>query len=200
MIFDDVGDNISNLNPFVNEMTGIYWIWKHLEEVGNPDYVGLCHYRRFFRSEDIRDYTAYDIINISAERIFPRSIYRQYCSVKNHDVALLNQLMEKASSLTHCDTAEYFCNRFNLFKMCNMFIMKRELFLWYCGFMYEMIQCGVEKVNPIETLKDKPAQDKRTIGFALERMSSFCMDYMALLGRKKVKTLLNIDFFKEKPL
>ncbi|MBP3848054.1 DUF4422 domain-containing protein [bacterium] len=48
MIGDDTGDNISERNPRFNELTAQYWVWKHYEEIGNPDYVGFMHYRRHF--------------------------------------------------------------------------------------------------------------------------------------------------------
>lgn len=41
---DDCGDNISERNFTFCEMSGQYWAWKNLE----ADYVGQCHYRRFF--------------------------------------------------------------------------------------------------------------------------------------------------------
>lgn len=48
MIGDDTGDNISAENPKYNELSAQYWVWKHYEEIGNPDYVGFMHYRRHF--------------------------------------------------------------------------------------------------------------------------------------------------------
>ena len=35
-------------NKLMSEYTAIWWIWKHIKELGDPDYVGFCHYRRFF--------------------------------------------------------------------------------------------------------------------------------------------------------
>lgn len=46
---DNTGDNISRYNPTFCEMTAVYWGWKNLD----ADYIGLCHYRRFFTFQRI---------------------------------------------------------------------------------------------------------------------------------------------------
>lgn len=46
MIGDDTGDNISYKNREFCELTGIYWAWKNLDKLNNPDYIGFMHYRR----------------------------------------------------------------------------------------------------------------------------------------------------------
>lgn len=43
---DDGDDNISDRNPMYCEMTVQYWAWKNALE--DSDYVGFCHYRRYF--------------------------------------------------------------------------------------------------------------------------------------------------------
>lgn len=56
IIGDNTGDNISERGRSFCELTAQYWAWKNVD----ADYIGLCHYRRFF--------------NFS-EKTFPQDIY-----------------------------------------------------------------------------------------------------------------------------
>lgn len=40
---DNTFDNIADLNPYLNELTALYWIWKNTDY----EYVGLFHYSRY---------------------------------------------------------------------------------------------------------------------------------------------------------
>ena len=58
----DFKDNISHLNPKLNEMTSIWCYWKNLME--DADYIGFNHYRRLFDDEVLDDdISGYDIID-----------------------------------------------------------------------------------------------------------------------------------------
>jgi hypothetical protein len=68
--YDNVGDNISCFNPYFNELTAMYWIGKHLDLLGNPDYIGLHHYRRFFDLEkDVLPNLDPNVLILSYERL-----------------------------------------------------------------------------------------------------------------------------------
>lgn len=41
-------DELRPYHVVLSEGAQIWWVWKHLKELGNPDYIGFCHYRRFF--------------------------------------------------------------------------------------------------------------------------------------------------------
>lgn len=46
-IGDDTGENMSSLNACLNEMTAMYWVYKHYDELGNPKFVWFAHYQRY---------------------------------------------------------------------------------------------------------------------------------------------------------
>ena len=45
--------NISRKNKHFGTLTSIYWIWKNdIKNLNSEDYVGICHYRRFWLKKD----------------------------------------------------------------------------------------------------------------------------------------------------
>ncbi len=49
---DDAGTNVSAMNRSLNEMSVVYWAWKNYAALGDPDFFGLAHYRRFFIADE----------------------------------------------------------------------------------------------------------------------------------------------------
>ncbi|PKV52212.1 uncharacterized protein DUF4422 [Aquimarina sp. MAR_2010_214] len=46
---DDIENHIAEKNPNYCEITAMYWIWKNVKHI---DYIGICHYRRYFNFID----------------------------------------------------------------------------------------------------------------------------------------------------
>ena len=74
------GKNISHLNKFYGEATGIYWIWKnYLKKFKSDDWVGFCQYRRlwlnnFFEKKQRKNFTSlYSNLLKTDNEIFEKS-------------------------------------------------------------------------------------------------------------------------------
>jgi len=135
LIGDDTGENISNLNSHFGELTAIYWAWKNYDKLGNPDYIGLEHYRRVFFPADIRVAVHYDItaplIHISPQE----TIAQQFVQGHNSDdlFTALDLLAKKHPVYT--ETIQKYLDQHSSY-FFNMFIMKKELFFEYCSVLF----------------------------------------------------------------
>ena len=58
---DDTGEQISALNCYYSELTGLYWIWKN---VHTYKYVGTCHYRRYLLNEQEKIFTEAEYLEL----------------------------------------------------------------------------------------------------------------------------------------
>lgn len=169
-MFKKNDDNINYLNPYINEATAIYDIWKHFK----GDIMGLCHYRRYFYEDDILSLKSaknvlktHDII-ITKDVIFDKGIYKQLSSEFTfYDRLILdkyyNILIKKEPQLE-----EWF--RFNHFSPKEMFVCKKELLDQYCEWLFPLIipiteQFVKEDVDMVS--------NKRMIGHLVERLFAY---------------------------
>lgn len=174
---DDTGDNISYKNANYCELTGLYWAWKNL----NCDYIGLCHYRRYFGKKSIwsndkkkrifskRDYEnllkVYDVIVPVQRNYYIETVQSQYehAHYKN-DLELIENIV-----------AEDYLDYLNAFHkimqgktlhLYNLFVMKQTDFNRYCEWLFSILykfeaQCDIKKYDTYQA---------RVFGFLGERL------------------------------
>lgn len=162
LLGDDTGDNISELNSQLNELTALYWFGKHYAEIGNPQYFGIMHYRRRFQIN-------FDTLNPNSIIVntvyWPITVRQQLHQTRHH---ILNDLIAKYLSIVPADTQllNTFFNERYLYR-CNMFIMHKCLFFKYLNFLDICVKCCQQIINSNIHLQN------RQLGFAMERFTSF---------------------------
>ncbi len=175
-IRDDIGEKqISNKNENYCELTGLYWIWKNV----NTDYIGLCHYRRYFKGkkhkfidkEEVEEILKkYDII-LPTRWIYLKTVYDDY--EKNHyikDLILCKQIIEKR----YPEYVENF-NRVmdrNYMFLYNMFICKKEIIDQYFEWLFSILG----ELENIVDISEYDQYQKRIYGFLSERLFNVWLD------------------------
>ena len=138
---DDTGDNISSLNPYYCELTAQYWAWKNPPDV---EYIGLCHYRRYFKTEFTEDNIEDEMGNfdiILARRIILKSNILNWYStgLTPEDVSIfhlfMSRLYEKNIDLYN---SFYICR--NWINPANVFICRKELFDEFCQWQFAILE------------------------------------------------------------
>lgn len=176
---DNTGDNISIKNPNFCELTGLYWAWKNL----NCEYIGLCHYRRYFakrnkpffwqKKESLifkrADYEkllfSYDVILPKPFKFGKESIREQYA--KCHKVKDLGLLAESIQEL-YPEYLQAFNSVMSENKIyaLNMFAMSKKNFDNYCSWLFPILFSLEQKVD----LRGYDSYQARIFGFMSERL------------------------------
>lgn len=191
-IRDNTNDNIANKNPNFSELTAIYWLWKNIHDI---DFIGICHYRRYFNfidkftfkhlkeiegynnkyntdilcSEDlnvkIENYLKKGYSILPKKRKFRRTIYNQY---KKYHIE--SDLLEMESILLekypeYKHSFEYCFKKRKKGYFYNMMIFSKEDFNNYCQWLFDILFELEKRIVPSED----PYQ-KRVFGFLSERL------------------------------
>ena len=199
---DNTGENISTLNPYYSELTGLYWAWKNLE----VDYLGLVHYRRYF-TENVKRY--YEGINIDKVVLTKEQIdsllnenqvivpkkrnYYIETLYSHYDHTFDGMHLDIARKIIADQTPEYL-NAFDLVMkqtsgyMFNMFIMKKELLDEYCSWLFPIL---FELQNRID-VSNLTAFEARLFG----RVSELLFNVWLEQNKYKVKEVPFFDAFE----
>ena len=127
---EDDPTEVTPYNDILNESTGIRWLGKNLEKVGNPKYVGTAHYRRMLEVNP--EQLSPDTIFCHMERQ-PLGIFRMYGlyhvaeDLKTFNSRFSRKHQDYARSLNDYMNSTEYASR-------NMFVMHRDLFFEYSDF------------------------------------------------------------------
>ena len=193
---DDTGENISVKNDSYCELTGMYWAWKNLKVV---DYIGLCHYRRYFdfykrtkrflsattlsTSElgttnlDIPDYAQKKLndgyVIVAKKQTYRVSNFHEYSEFHvSDDIKLLRRIFEESYEskyLVAFDKLMFSSNKLSPF---NMFIMGWPIFEEYCKWLFPLLQRIENNLN----IANYTQYQKRVFGFLSERLLNIYLE------------------------
>ena len=172
---DDTGDHISGKNRTFCELTAVYWAWKNLQ----CDYLGLCHYRRYFAGKFAFD--KFQRIAVAADYrellkdvpcILPpernyliESNYSQYINA-HHRIDLDTTEMiisEKCPEFLDAYRRVMSSTRGHRF---NMFVMRKDIFDDYCKWLFEILFELEKRLD----ISEYSTYDARVFGFVGERL------------------------------
>jgi hypothetical protein len=166
---DDTGENISGLNCYYSELTGMYWIWKNVKDM---DYVGTCHYRRYLVNEQEkvftrREYEAllaeYDLITTRKVRL--NNSYH-YGFSANHNIAALDMTGEVIRQMypEYHDAFVRLVNGPDTY-FGNILVTGKALYDEYCEWLFSIF---FEVQQRISLENGEDAYHKRVFGFISE--------------------------------
>lgn len=158
-IKDNTGNNISKLNPYFCELTGLYWAWKNLQE----DYIGLTHYRRHFSKQkwhkgfeyiltyqDIEPYLGKVRIFVPTKRkYYIESLYTHYKHTHDAKHLIETERILKEYYPKYIKSYIKVINR-TCGYMFNMMIMQKDLLHEYCTWLFDILFKLKDRINVSE--------------------------------------------------
>ena len=195
---DDTGDNISDKNQYYSELTGLYWIWKNYKDA---DYLGLCHYRRFFLNKngallteagymDILSH--YDVIVAKSQQgdYDYRTIYSRSHDIRNLDMT--GEIIREKYPDYYTTFLEVIAD--NRCYVGNLFVAPRKLFHAYCEWLFPIFSALEERID----VSGYDDYHKRVFGFLSEQLLIVWIKHNKLsyyespfgLSQEKAETIL----------
>lgn len=157
---DNIGDNISYLNEFYLENTGVYWIWKNVKDAR---YKGQMQYRRQFKNLEYYNFDKifhdYDII-VAEPLNLPTIFNHKECTLSFHykvahneqDLLIMEDIIKTKFPEYADDYDKYIKYGENILYSCG-FIMPSEQYDQYCNILFDIIEEYRTRLN-LHTISD----------------------------------------------
>lgn len=173
---DDSGDSISELNPYYGELTGVYWVWKNVEDA---DIIGICHYRRFFLDENrelmkqeqyeriLKDYDIIVSNKVEADKCY-RDYFGEAHNVK--DLLAVGEVIKEK----YADYYPYYeaALQGNTYYYGNLMVTSREVFQEYAKWLFDILFEVEKRID----VSGYDLYNQRVFGFLSEQMVKIWLD------------------------
>ncbi len=196
---DSIFPEISMKNDIYNEFSVLYAVWKYYSN--NLDYVGFCHYRRYFVLKRYKYF--YEFMKLILRRVKCYNYFIEASSIKFVKIlSSIDGIIVKRKKLEKSLRDHYVENHrvedYMIFEkiidrdfkflgntldkisnikegyFLNMFILKKEIFEEYCNNIFKFLEILEEEVEI--ALEDD--YQKRVLGFLGERFTGLYFKYL----------------------
>ncbi len=167
---DDTGENISDLNFLYGELTGLFWIWQNVDDV---DYVGICHYRRYFINSARKEMQKRDYIDLleQYDAIVPKhmqceeSYYEHFGRAHNsRDLDAVGRTLKRLYP-DYADAYEQ-AMQGHIFYYGNLMVTKLSVLKSYAEWLFTIFAEAGEEID----VSGYDDYHKRVYGFLSEQM------------------------------
>lgn len=180
-IGDNTGENISGLNPFFGELTGLYWVWKNDTD---SDIIGVNHYRRFFINSSGHPMTGEEIISVLSDHDLITTDPNK-STISNRegygDSHNINDLMEVGKAIDRLCPEYRKDFDWDLEAKGgyygNLCIMPRDMYMSYCQWLFEILFDASENID----VSGYDLYHKRVYGFLSELLMQMWIHHHRLM-------------------
>ena len=181
---DNTGDNISLKNLTYVDLTGVYWIWKN---VNDCKYKGNVHYDRFFVSQDgkilpscdilsfLKDY---DVIVCDFARLEGRTVYQIYNDFHGHENMDTCREVIQDIYPEYLQTFDDVIVNGEYSSLYNIMIGKTEVYNEYCNWLFTILFELEDRLKKLDRLNfTEDDYQRKVFGFIGERLMLVWLKY-----------------------
>ena len=190
------GENISSLNKYYGEHSGVYWIWKNkLKNMNRNDWVGICHYRKLWLNDLYQKKQKFSFNSLYANLLKPdNEIFLRSDAILVQPIILKNQTVFQQFDRVHKNNILENCVNFlenderkkfqehldeNILYPLNLFITKVYLLEKYCENIFPWLKKCFDYCKSNNFIKD---YNIRLPSFLSER---YCSYWFSKLEKKE---------------
>ena len=191
-LVDDAGENISRLNLYLNEVTALFWLWKHTRQ----SHVAFLHYRRFFTADGKNILSADEATEILREYdIIVNDCKFGYVTERDWKIMLSGKtLAENARAALrkfialrqpdYLDAFDRVTDSFGVF-CYEIFVTRQNIFDAYCEWLFSFIIDATEEFLATSDFDSDDPREYRALSFITEHLLTVWL----IKNRLKIKPL-----------